>query len=65
MGTIRQANPSESTFGSDDFDANNRTVGLTSSQNSTMRIEMEPHIHAPYKTEYDEEKPWVPKGTKH
>jgi|FrelakmetLWP11LW_1041352.scaffolds.fasta_scaffold209150_1 hypothetical protein len=65
MGTIRGAGLGDSTFSSDDFDANNRTMGVSSKKNSTIRREMEPHMRAPFKTEYDEDKPWVPKGTKH
>jgi hypothetical protein len=56
MGTIRAA---ESTFGSD-FDANNRTMGVTSKHESTMRREIEPHMAGQQiRTEYD--KPWMPK----
>jgi len=40
-------------------------MGVSSKKNSTIRREMEPHMRAPFKTEYDEDKPWVPKGTKH
>ena len=41
MGTIRGA---ESTMGSD-FDANNRTMAATRTQESTMRRDIEPHMH--------------------
>lgn len=54
MGTIKVG---ESTMGSD-FDANNRTMGQTSSQHeSTMRRDIEPHMQAPIRTEYD--KPFI------
>jgi len=41
MGTIRGA---ASTMGSD-FDANNRTMGVSSGANSTIRREIEPAMH--------------------
>lgn len=56
MGTIKGA---ESTFGSD-FDANNRTMGVTSGQQeSTMRRDIEPHMKGQIRTDYD--KPWLNK----
>ena len=54
MGTIKGG---ESTFGSD-FDANNRTMGQTSSQHQgTMRRDIEPHMQGKIRTDYD--KPWL------
>ena len=56
MGTIKGG---ESTFGSD-FDANNRTMGNTSSQHeSSMRRDIEPHMQGKIQTDYN--KPWLNK----
>ena len=55
MGTIRGA---ESTMGSD-FDANNRTLGVTSGASGTMRREINEQPSQQIRTEYD--KPWMSK----
>ena len=55
MGTIRGA---EDTMGSD-FDANNRTLGVATNANSTIRREVDQNMQQPIRTDYD--RPWVSK----
>lgn len=57
MGTIRACG-GEGTLGSD-FDANNRTVGISSKNQSTLRSNMEANMQEIMRTDYD--KPWLSK----